>query len=113
MVALPACWKSKELPTLNNNSSLNVSGGTLRFNVNPTSSGTVSVGTGVLATVSGAATLQLAGSVSALSMSAAPADRVRVINNSTAAAGLLVSGTNQQVGSVDGTGTTQVNASSH
>ncbi len=99
-------------PTLNNNSSLNVSAGKLRFNVTPTSSGTVSVGSGVLATVTGTATLELAGSVSALSTSAAVADRVNVVNNSTSASGLLVSGTNQKVGNIDGTGTTQVNASS-
>ena len=50
-------------PTLNNNSSLQANGGTLRFNVN---SGTATIGTGVTATVASGATLELAGSVSAL-----------------------------------------------
>ena len=55
------------------------------------------------------AILELAGSVSALSSSN---HRVDVINDGTAAAGVLVSGTNQQVGGIDGGGTTQVNAGS-
>ena len=55
------------------------------------------------------ATLELAGSVSALSSGAS---RVNIVNNSSAAAGLLVSGTHQRVGNIDGSGTTQVNAGS-
>ncbi len=92
-------------PTLNNNSSLQANGGTLRFNV---TSGTATVGTGVTATVTSGATLELAGSVSALSSGS---NRVNIINNSQQASGgmLLVSGTNQQVGAIDGTGDTMVN----
>ena len=96
-------------PSLGNNSSVNISGGTLRLNVTPASSGSGSVGTGVTATVTNQATLELAGSVSAL---ASGTHRVGIINNSTAAAGVLVSGTNQIVGNIDGSGTTQVNAGS-
>ena len=53
-------------------------------------------------------TLELAGSTSALSSGS---NRVNVLNNS-AAPGILVSGPNQQVGDIDGSGTTQVNAGS-
>jgi hypothetical protein len=66
------------------------------------------VGSGVTATVSSGATLELAGSVSAL---ANGSNRVNVIDNSNAP-GVLVSGTNQQVGNIDGSGKTQVNAGS-
>jgi hypothetical protein len=92
-------------PTFNANSSLLVSGGTLRFNV---VSGVAAIGTGVTATIASGATLELAGSVSALSSGS---NRVNVLNNSTAP-GIFVSGTNQQVGNIDGSGTTQVNAGS-
>lgn len=92
---------------LGNATALSVDGsGTLRFQ--PTS-GAASVGTGVVATISSSATLELAGSVSALSSSA---NRVDIVNNSNATAGILVSGANQQVGNIDGSGTTQVNAGS-
>ena len=77
-------------------------------------SGAASVGTGVTATVASGATLELAGAVSALSSGSeapAPAGRVNVLNNSSTP-GILVSGTNQQVGNIDGGGTTQVNAGS-
>ncbi len=93
-------------PTLMASSSLAVTDtGTLRFNV---VSGSASIATGVTATVAAGATLELAGSVSAL---ADGSNRVNVTNNS-AAPGLLVSGTHQQVGSVNGLGTTEVNAGS-
>jgi fibronectin-binding autotransporter adhesin len=92
-------------PTLNNGSTLSVTTGTLRFNV---VSGTPTIGTGVTAVVSSGATLELAGSVSAL---ANGANRVNITNNSNAP-GVLVTGTHQQVGAIDGSGTTQVNAGS-
>ncbi len=92
-------------PTLNNGSTLSVTTGTLRFNV---VSGAPTIGTGVTATVSSGATLELAGTVSAL---ANGSNRVNVSNNSNAP-GILASGTNQQVGNIDGSGTTQVNAGS-
>ncbi len=53
-------------------------------------------------------TLELAGSVSALSIGS---NRVNITNYSNST-GLLVSGTNQIVGNIDGSGTTQVNAGS-
>src|SRR5207302_1326511 len=70
------------------------------------------IGTAVVVNVNGAATLDLAGTVSALSTGAAPANRAAIQNNSSAAAGLLVSGSSQQVGDIDGAGTTQVKTGS-
>ena len=62
------------------------------------------------AVVSSTATLELAGVVSAFSSNISAAHRVDVTNNSTAAAGLLISGKNQQVGGIGGTGITSVAA---
>ena len=94
-------------PAFGNASSMAISGASaMRFSA---ISGAATVGTGVTATVSSTATLELAGSVSALSSGA---NRVNITNNSAAAAGILVSGTNQVVGAIDGSGTTQVNAGS-
>ncbi|HEV2969271.1 MAG TPA: autotransporter-associated beta strand repeat-containing protein [Pirellulales bacterium] len=93
-------------PQLGNNTALNVSGGTLRINV---ASGSASVGSGVTSAVSGAGVLELAGAVSALG-TAIVGHRVDITNTSTAAAGVLVSGGNQQVGGIDGSGKVQVNA---
>ncbi len=93
-------------PTIDNNTTFQVNGGTLRFKL---ATGTANVGTGVTATVASGGTLELAGSVAAL---AAGANRVNITNSSTAPAGLLVSGSNQQVGKISGAGTTQVNAGS-
>ena len=101
--------------SLGSNSNVNVNGGTLRFGVTAASSGTVAIGSGVTATVSNGAVLELAGTVAALASGGgapAPAGRVHVVNNGSAPAGLLVSGTSQQVGGIDGSGTTQVNAGS-
>ena len=93
---------------LGNATSLSARGtSTLRFGI---TSGAATIGTGVTATVNDGATLELAGSVSALSIGAS---RVNVVNNSSAAAGVLISGTNQVVGGIDGDGTTQVNAGSN
>jgi autotransporter-associated beta strand protein len=94
-------------PALRDNSNLNVSGGTLRFNV--ASGGPAVVGSGALATVSNAAVLELAGSIAALSDGTAP-HSVAVLNNSSAPAGLHITGMNQRVGAIDGSGTTQVEA---
>jgi hypothetical protein len=92
---------------LGNATALSASGtSTLRFAL---TSGSATIGTGVTATVTGGATLELAGSVSALSIGAY---RVNVVNNSSAAAGVLISGTNQVIGAIDGAGNTQVNAGS-
>jgi autotransporter-associated beta strand protein len=91
-------------PTWSNNSTIQVSGGTLTFNL---TSGTPTVGTGVTAMVtSSGGTLQLAGTVSAL---ASPSYQVNVQNDSTAGSGgLYVTGTNQQVGAITGAGSTVV-----
>ena len=94
-------------PAFGNTSALAVSGASaMRFNA---VSGAATVGTGVTATVSNSATIELAGSVAALSSGA---NRVNISNDSTAAAGILVSGTNQVVGAINGSGKTQVNAGS-
>ncbi|HEV2971173.1 MAG TPA: autotransporter-associated beta strand repeat-containing protein [Pirellulales bacterium] len=93
-------------PTLSNNSTFQINGGTLRFKA---TSGAASVGTGAAANVASGATLELAGSVAAL---ASGLNRVNISNSSTSPAGVLVSGTNQVVGNIGGTGSTQVNAGS-
>jgi autotransporter-associated beta strand protein len=94
-------------PSFNSGSSLVVNDtGKLRFNVN---SGSSFVGTGVTATVNNTAVLELAGIVSALDPVIIKG-RADVINNSSASAGLLVTGQNQQVGGINGSGVTQVNA---
>lgn len=103
--------ETQSAPNLGNNSNINVTNtSTLKFNV--TTGSAAVVGTGVLATVSDSAVLELSGSVSALSQPNTTG-RVDVLNNSGAAAGLHVTGTSQQVGGVDGTGTTKVEASSN
>jgi hypothetical protein len=82
-----------------------VNGGTLPLKV---TSGTATICAGVTATVNRGATLELAGSVSALS---AGANRVTITNNGqVAGGGLLVSGTNQQVGNIDGSGNVTINS---
>ncbi len=86
-------------------STIQVVGGNLKFNM---TSGAAAVGAGVTTTVAAGATLELAGTISAL---ATAGNRVNVVNNSAASGGgLLVSGRNQQVGNIEGTGTTQVMA---
>ncbi|HKD36692.1 MAG TPA: putative Ig domain-containing protein, partial [Pirellulales bacterium] len=74
--------------------SLQVSGGLLRL----LGQGAPSFAVGTSATVSGTGTLELAGAVSALDAN------VNVSNSSTATAGIVVSGQNQIVGAIDGTG---------
>ena len=87
-------------------SSLAVSGGKLRLNLSATV--TPSVGSGVTATVSSGATLELAGSVAAL---ASGSNHVKITNNSTATGGgLLITGAGQQVGAINGTGNLVVNS---
>jgi autotransporter-associated beta strand protein len=93
-------------PTLGAGTTISASAGTLRFAM---TGGSAIVGAGVQVNVTGAATLELAGTFSALSSGVY---RANVVNSSTAAAGLVVSGTNQQIGGIDGSGTTQVNAGS-
>jgi hypothetical protein len=91
-------------PTFYSGSSIQVANGKLRF----VNSAAATVESGVTAMISSGATLELAGTVSAL---ANGPNRVNITNNSNAP-GILVTGTNQQVGNIDGSGTTQVNAGS-
>jgi autotransporter-associated beta strand protein len=93
--------------TINHNS------GTLQFN---NTSGPATVGAGVTINVASASSMILAGTVSDLSgnglNAATPANRAHVVNSSTQAGGggLVATGTNQQVGAIDGVGDTVVNA---
>jgi fibronectin-binding autotransporter adhesin len=89
---------------LGDNSSLAVNAGTLKISV---TTGSPSVGNGVVATVSSTGTLELAGSVSALGTAVA-ANRTSITNTSAATAGVLVSAGNQQVGGIDGLGNVAV-----
>ena len=95
-------------PSLGNNSSLSINGGTMKFAV---TSGSATVGTAITATVAAGATLELAGTVSALSSNVTATARVNIVNNSTAN-GLVVSGTNQQVGTIRGSGNLTIEAGS-
>jgi hypothetical protein len=92
-------------PTFAAGSSLNIAAGRVQFNVNTVGA---TVGAGATATVASGATLELAGSASAL---ASTNGKVNIVNNSSTA-GVVVSGVGQVVGSIDGTGTTQVNGGS-
>jgi fibronectin-binding autotransporter adhesin len=87
-------------PTLGNYNTVSANAGTLRFNNN---SCATSVGTGVPVNVTGGGTLELAGTVSDLSTSVPP-DRVHTIDLSN------VTGTNQPIGAIDGTGDTVINS---
>ena len=101
-------------PTFYSGSSIQVASGKLRF----ANSAAATVESGVTATVSSGATLELAGTVSALSDASlsgggnpsSGAGRVNIVNNS--AVGLLVTGMNQQVGAVEGSGVTELAAGS-
>ena len=84
-------------PNLGNSSTVAVSGGTLRLKYGSAAT----IGTNVSASVSGGATLELAGSVSQLSQA------VNIGNNGAL---LDSSSVNQNVGAVTGTGNTVVNA---
>ena len=79
-----------------------VEGGVLQLN--EPSTPTIALGVG--ATVSGDGMIQLAGSLSNLTES------VNITNNSTATAGIEVSGANQVVGAIDGTGNLVLDAGS-
>ena len=92
-------------PNLAANSALVINSGTLRF----ATTGAATVGNSVTVSIASGATLELAGSASALSSGA---NRATITNNSQQSSGgsLLVSGTNQQVGPINGTGDTVVSA---
>ena len=94
-------------PTWKDRSALQVAAGRLRFAVD---SGTASVGSGVTATIAAGATLELAGTVSALSSGSS---RANIVNDSQAAdGGLLISGSHQEVGGIDGAGNLVIEAGS-
>ena len=86
-------------------SGLAVAGGTMRINA----TGASVVGTGVTATVASSATLELDGTTSAL---ASGANRVNIGNSGNLNVGnsVVTPTTVQQVGGIDGTGTTRVDA---
>ena len=94
-------------------STIKVNAGTLRFN---NTTGAATIGAGSTVKVSASAVLELAGTFSGLSSTASAASRVHVVNSGSLASSppgeLLVSGTHQQVGAIDGTGDTVVNAGS-
>ncbi len=95
--------------TFNANSKLQLTTGTLEFNV---TSGAATVQSGVTATVAAGATLQLAGTVSDLSNGSSV---VNITNNGSTASGggLLVTGTKQTVGTVAGNATTSSGATTY
>jgi autotransporter-associated beta strand protein len=95
-------------PNNNYTGGTTVSGGTLRLN---NAAGSALMASAVTVTVTNDATLELAGPVSSLSDGTA-AKSANINNTSTAPAGILVSGTHQKVGSIDGTGSIQVNGGS-
>ncbi len=92
-------------PTLGASTAINVSSGTLRFAL----SGSPTLGSGVTVSVNGTGTLELAGIVSALAVGST---RANITNTSSATAGIHVTGTNQIVGRIDGTGSTVTEAGS-
>ena len=100
-------FESDVAPYLGNGSSLQVNSGTLRFKTTSIPN-TAFVGTGVTATVASGATLELAGTTSALGILGG--NVTNIVNNSQAATtgGLYVSGTNQVLGTITGTGNTVV-----
>jgi autotransporter-associated beta strand protein len=83
--------------------SIETSGGTLAFNF----SQPAALAAGVTATANGNGTLELDGSFSAL---AGGATGTPIFNNSAAVVGVLVKGTNQLVGGIDGSGTLVITA---
>jgi hypothetical protein len=83
-----------------------------RLRLNPTS-GSALVASGVTVSVVDSATLELAGTISALSSGGAPVNRAAIVNNSSASSGVLVTGTSQIVGPIDGSGSVEVRAGSN
>ncbi|HKD38087.1 MAG TPA: autotransporter-associated beta strand repeat-containing protein, partial [Pirellulales bacterium] len=92
-------------PTIAANSAIFVSNRTTRFTV---SSGSPTIGAGITATVNVGSTLELAGYVSALSSATNRAN----ITTVAASYGVLVSGTNQRVGQINGAGSVMVDSGS-
>ena len=104
-------------PSLASGSSIAVNAGTLQLDV--TGGNGAVIGSNVTATVALSATLQLAGTVSALSdtsvINPADGDLVSVTNNGSTASGggLIVTGTNQSVGTISGQATTSGGATTY
>ncbi len=102
--------------TFVNNVAVNVNSGRLRF-ANTGGASTIGSGTNAVVTVNVAtgASLELAGTTSNLSDAGDPSHRAHIVNNSKQAdapgnsGGVVFSGTNQQVGAIDGIGDTVVN----
>jgi hypothetical protein len=92
-------------PTIAANGHIFVNNDTMRFSA---TTGAAAIGAGVVTTVNVGSTLELAGSVSALSSGANRANVTTV----AASNGVLVSGTNQRVGQINGAGNVVVNAGS-
>ena len=82
-----------------------IDGGSLVLDAN---AGSPTVGSGVTAVLAKSASLELAGSVS--TFGSATGNRVSIDDESTASAGIVVSGTGQIVGDIYGAGATQVDA---
>jgi autotransporter-associated beta strand protein len=92
--------------TLASGSSLAIAGGTMQFDL----SGSSVVGTGATAAVASGATLELDGTTSALTDSTTTTNRVNINNGENLNVGntVVTPTTIQQVGAIDGTGTTTV-----
>ena len=101
--------------TFVNGVAVNVNSGRLRF-ANTGGASTIGSGTNASVTVNviTGASLELAGTTSNLSDAGNPSHRVHIVNNSKQAdapgnsGGVVFTGTNQQVGAIDGTGDTAV-----
>ncbi len=93
----PGTLQVNSPPTLPANTAVLLNSGTLKFSANQ---GQASIGSDVTVTISSGATLELSGVVSALSTD------VNIANDGSRASGggLLVTGTNQLIGDIDGTG---------
>ena len=91
-------------PTLVANSSIAVNAGELKF---AATGGSANISNGVTITVASSATLELAGTVPALT---GGPNGVAIINSGTGSAGVVVSGSNQLAGAITGSGTVTVDA---
>ena len=92
--------------TLGNSSAIQIASGTLTISV-AGGTGAVSLGSGTVVTVAPTATLQLAGTISALS-DPASGNRAAIVNGGSAASGggLIVAAGNQTVGPITGAAST-------
>jgi len=97
--------------SLGNSSAILVNSGTLQFNFG--AGAAVSLGSGTTTTIAAGATLQLAGTVTALS-DPASGNRINVVNqNSMASGGLMIASGNQTVGTISGTATNSGGATTY